>query len=523
MRDYSDIFPNIAGSNSESRDYSDLFPAPTKTVTPKAQEKPKPEDPGVLGAMAIGAGRTADQLVRGVRQLATNDPAELERLAQEEASNKEAYKGLQSIRPWATGFGEAIPYVATPGIGVMGTAALGAGIGGLKYGTPEEKIRNAAFEGVTGGVGAKLGQMLGNAIAPGRGLPLVNESRRQLLQTARDMGMRPRLSQVTGGRFARQVEDWAANTPGGIARMAEHEAGNVTALNRVAANAIGQQADDVGENVLAAASSELGAVFNEIRNLGKVQINGRQVNPIAITPSVGRAADDVLKSQSKLTDQFQNNEVIALAEQAKMLSKNMARIDGEAYQLNRSRLTDAAHSAYAAKDAVAGKAYEKLLNALDNAAETSLQNIGRGDLAQALREVRPMYGNLKMLEKGRVAAGGDVNPQWVATVARSQNPKAFREGGGGVMYDIGRVGEHMLPLRTGSQTYPRQTMNSPISAAIMAGPANAAARMTTSPYVTGYAQYLANNPTVRSGLGLLGEMVGRPSVYPVPELLFGAE
>jgi hypothetical protein len=213
---------------------------------------------------------------------------------------------------------------------------------------------------------------------------------------------------------------------------------------------------------------------------------------------------------------MRNGEVISLAQQAQRMASMKGRIDGEAYQLIRSNLTDAAHTAFAAGSSQQGKAYQSLLSALDDSAEASLKAIGRDGLAKSLRETRPLYANLKMLERGTVAEAGNVSPAKVAGAMRTQNPKAFREGmTSGPLDDIARFGESFKPLQAGSPTAERLMTSSPLSLAAFAGPAYLAAKATTSPLATWYPRHaggtlpaeivaaLANPATRAAALSLL--------------------
>src|SRR5690606_38604069 len=141
------------------------------------------------------------------------------------------------------------------------------------------------------------------------------------------------------------------------------------------------------------------------------------------------------------------------AQQAKTLAANKARIDGEAYQLIRSGLSEASFDASGTNRVL----YGKLLEALDDSADASLRASGHAALADSLKTVRPQYGNLKVLEKGAVAEAGNVSPARVASTLRSKNPAAFREGRleGNQLFDIARMGEAFKPLRAGSPTYER--------------------------------------------------------------------
>lgn len=494
------------------------------------QEAIGPEDPGIGGAMLIGAGRTADKVVQGAKQLylgaaskLTGNPEydqRLQALAEQEAGNDKAYAGLQQVRPFSSGVGQAIPYLAIPAsAGALGMAGIVGGTEAAQYGTIEERALRGAVGAGASLVGSGIAAGVRKAIAPTAG-NVISDTQKSALNAMRANGYQPRLSEMTGSPLAARMEDFAARTPGGAGRMQGFAEANQAVVNRVASRAIGENADELTPAVFDAASKRLGKVFEDIKGLGSVNVNGRQLLPIKIDRGVYGAADDILRAQGKLPDQFRDTALMSIATDAKKLAGMSGRIDGEAYQLTRSELTRAAYDAFKAGNGNIGQAYKKLLGALDDSAETSLRAVGKGDLAQALRAARPEWGNLMTLEKGLVAEGGNVSPARLAQALRSSNPKGFREGASGDLFDLARFGEAFKPLRQGSQTYERELVSNPFRALLTAGPANVAARITTSPVATWYPANVGNTAAADTIGRLLGQGL-RPAVM-APTMNVGA-
>lgn len=357
-----------------------------------------------------------------------------------------------------------------------------AGMEALRPGETGDRLKRGAVELGGNLVGGFIGNKIGNAIAP-VGQQAISAAQREALKVAEKVGYKPRLSEITGSPYMARLEDFAARTPGGAGVMDDFARANQQAVNRHAASGIGERANQLTPEVFAAADKRLGAVFENVKNLpGK---------PIIVNGRVGQVADEVLRVQSKMLDSEKDASLIAIANQAKTLSQNMGRIDGETYQLTRSGLSSQAHEATGTNKAL----YGKLLAALDDSAETSLKAIGKADLAAGIKAARPQWANLKTLERGAVAKGGDVTPSAVASALRTNNPKAFREGAmaGNPLYDIGVIGERLRPLQQGSQTYERQLTSSLLDTALKAGPAYAAAKLTTGSIPRGYAGLLATN------------------------------
>lgn len=440
--------------------------------------------------LAIGLGRFHDTAAMGLKQVALEAvnrlspnekiKQELARLAEEQSSNTAAYKAFQNRFPTETAIGETAPFAFTPG-GPLGVGMKMAGTEALRYGNPQERAAHGLVGMGSGLLSGLMGNMVGGYINPN-----LTTMQRNALREGDQMGIQPRLSQVTQSPAIARYEDMAARIPGGAGVFEDFTRANTTAVNKVAARSMGQEADasgQVGDEVFANAKRELGRVFEAIKSVGKVNVGGRLVNPIQLDTGVIAAADDVIRTQAKLGNRA-NQQIVDLAKQAKRMAGLRSRIDGEAYQLWHSDLTDASFSAFKASDSTSGKAYQGLLGALDRAAESSLRRANLGGLADELRTVRPLYANYKLLLRGTVAEGGDVSTARVAQAMRTLNPTSFRTGGGGELAKLGRYAEAFPPLRAGSQTFERGVTADPLAALALGGPAYAIAKATTNPAVT---------------------------------------
>lgn len=448
-------------------------------------------------ALAVGTGQGFDKLAMGLKDVALagvekfapdsfSKAAKQERatLAAQEAEKNAAYAGLKQAHPIAAGMGEAIPSILATGTSGLAPSALKTGgMEALKYGDAESRLGRGLVGTGSSLIGGGIGQAVGGAIAP-VAAKMQGPVQLAALRAATAMGYQPRLSEVTGSPLAARIEDVAARTPGGAGVMQDFAQANTAAINRRAAQGIGEVADELSPQVFSRAAQRISKPFEDIKNLpGK---------PITVGGNVEQAADDILRIQGKQIAAQRDPALTTLAEQAKMLAQNNGKIDGETYQLTRSGLSDQAFDATGTNKAL----YGKLLSALDDSAEESLKAGGNAALAKALREARPQYGNLKTLEKGAVAEAGNVSPARLAAALRSNNPKAFREGAmeGNPLYDVAKVGESLKPLRAGSPTYEREATSDILSALVKAPLAYGAAKATTSPLITAYPRMLAQNP-----------------------------
>lgn len=491
------------------KDANPAVDLPPDAIEAARREEAKTVDAGE--ALLIGAGRTADKIRAGVKQGFLSLPsypltegsnqAAREKLSGEQAEADAAYAPLQKERPFATTFGEAAPYIAAPAsAGVLPAAATVGFLEATKHGTPEERARRGATGFLTTGAGGLLAKAAGKFIAPVT-KKAAGGAHQGALKAAERLGVKPRLSEATGSNYLRRLEDLVSQLPGGGGVMAEHQAGNALALNRAAARAIGETAEELTPEVFDRAASRIGQVFENIKGLG-----GKAVQ---IGPKVAAAADDVLRTQAKMLPHQQDQNLINLAKQAKWAAANRGWIDGETYQLMRSGLSDAAFDASVGTNK---QLYGKLLEAIDDSAEASLRASGQGALADALKTARPQWANLKTLEKGLTVEGGNVSPARVAATMRTNNPGAFRRGRfvGNEMGDLATVGEGLKPLREGSQTFGRSEAN-PLTAGFNAAWSYPTAKFLTSPVVTLYPRTLGKTAAARGTAQLL-EPTGRAAV-----------
>lgn len=144
-------------------------------MKPPAPAPIQPDDPGVLQSTLIGAGRTTDQVIDGVKQLwhkATGNDQALAELEADQAEKARLYKPLQEQHPMATAIGESLPSAVIP-LGATGTvlgtagklAVAGALPGALEYGTAEERAGRAASGAAAGVVGGLVVPKVLNTVA----------------------------------------------------------------------------------------------------------------------------------------------------------------------------------------------------------------------------------------------------------------------------------------------------------------------------------------------------------------------
>jgi hypothetical protein len=393
------------------------------------QQAPKPEE-GFGQAMLIGAGRATDKLAQGVRQAynwATGDQSTLNKMAADEAEKDRLFRPLQEARPFATGIGGMAPQVAagmmTGGTSMLGAAASSAIPSFLSYGTAEERLKRGAADAALGAAGAKAGQLVARALKPaGVGADVASDT---AMQAAERVGYKPLPSQITNNPAMANFENYLARSPGSSGVMQRVTQANQEALNRAGAKAMGQTADNLGEDVVAAANRTIGGEFDRLAQITKPDLSGGFLNTLAKVD-----ADNAARGA------FASKKVSDLVDKGlDLAAKN--NLDGKAYKEIRTALANEAQAAFKSGDATVGQAYKQLVSSLDDAAKGSLSKADQ----EAWDVARKQWSAFKTLTKSNVAEAGNVSAPRAAAAVRAQGPGLRAGRLDGEIADIARIGE----------------------------------------------------------------------------------
>ena len=454
---------------------------------PKVAERVVPDDPGFGQAALIGAGRTLDRLGKGVKQAGLNvaaavgsDSAQkaLGEMAAQEIENTRLYEPLAKQRPGATFVGEAAPFVAAPvlGGGLAGMAASAALPGLIEYGTGEERLARGAMGAAGGAVGGAIGKAVGKVIKPTES---VTQAQTKAMGAAERLGVPLTAGEASGNRALRWAESASADMPiaSGIAskRFAEVD----KALARGATRAMGKQADEVSEAVLAEARERIGGEFQRI------------LNPLKVNLDKSFQAEVKAITGSKVMKELRDEETEKLIGQFRNLPGKNVKVSGEWFQQNLTALDAAVSSAYAKGEPGKAKALEAFEDALHRAARRSM-----GKDAPAYEAARQQWGALRALESGKVVEGGRVMPGRLDSYLtnRFKGGGAYKEGKiKGELADIAALaGTLRQPPQSG--TTPRAIYSGLVGGAAFAEPLTAAS-MVAAPSVL---QGITASPAMRS-------------------------
>jgi len=328
--------------------------------------------------------------------------------------------------------GEALNNIRT----VKGAAAFGAGYNAIQPVASDESRPVNATLGAAGGAGGQvLGKTIGRVMKPVRST--ISGSASKVAQRFEDMGGQLTPGQRTGSTALRQIEAGMESFPPTAGAMAKIKANNQTVLNRVAAKAIGENADDLSESVLGRAYTRIGNKFNFAKGdaiqLGDDFLNGLAKIDNEYQSVWGGKGDAAFKS---LMDD-------ALDDAGKAIS-------GERYTRLRSDLSKRARDAFSQQNSRLGQAIDDMIETLDDAAQHSLP----AGKSKVLAQARKQWATLRTLEKSM--NGESVSGTKLANQLRKRDPKGFTYGfKDNDIYTAARFADRFKPLVGDSGTATR--------------------------------------------------------------------
>lgn len=378
-----------------------------------------------------------------------------------------------------------------------GSAAIGGGLGMLNA-DENSKLDNAILGAAGGVAGNAIGRGISSLFKPVPRLP--SETRDAAVKTAESLGMKLTPGDKTQSLALQQIEAVLSRTPGGAGIFDRAKDLNQKALNKIAAQTIGENADELSAPVIAKAADRINKTFNELSAKSNV----------TLTDSFNGLIQK-LKNTNDALGPFRNPQVDNLIEKSAALAQ-MKQIPGNVYQTIRSELTSSADDAFRSGNSGAGRALKDIRNALDDAAKNGLSKADQ----ELWDTVRKQYAHLNTLVKGNVVSKGNVNPALVKNEMIKFNNKLYKSGKNeSPLAAIGNVAENfkqMVPNSgTPEQTLMRQMMfGNPLTGLPITGAANLYSRLYMSQPVQNYLTkgIVDLSPELQRALALSGALSG---------------
>lgn len=406
-------------------------------------------------AVLIGAGKTFTDIGRGAQNIyakVTGNEGMQANIAQRQGDEGSLYLPLKQEQPAATLGGELLPYLATAPIG--GTAALGTNLGtrallgtgkGLFGRAGEQAAVGAALGGLT--YGENQGAQAGLAGAIGGAVPFVGAGlgkgatalRGRLADAAKmgEVGAPLTPGQRLGGTLGRgleAIEEAYSRMPiiGGALEPIKRK--QQRAINRMAAESIGETSNKVTSDVLANAAQRIGQDFEQV-----------------IGGSPFKFSRDSTQKLVNLRRTIINDELDAPVAK-KIATRLLMRVRGggvlsaNEYKKINSRIGKKFGSSI---DADEREALGMLKDTLDDlvGAQMSPKRTAQWNTA------REQWRNLRTLEKGSVVdtVSGNVSGPKLANVLQRQSPRSFSSATDSLSR-AGQIGRELKPTVGNSGT-----------------------------------------------------------------------
>lgn len=362
--------------------------------------------PAGLEAGIVGAGKTASDLVNGVRQMLPGSNANLDR--QVKADNA-AFAPLQAAHPVSTFVGEAAPYLAA-GNSIPALMALSA----AGYGSPEERATRAAFAGAGGAVGKGVARLFG----PSSMAPAAADAATNPFGIPTTVGM-------NGNKTAQLAESVIANLPFVNGTVNNARTAAFQAFNRAAAQTMGEDATQLTPELAGQALNRSGQQIGDIMGRANAQLTPQQAQAVAgisntIADIPGPEAATLSDRLGRLVSGTTNGQTLT-GQQLRMLDSSLGRIMGS---------TQNGDAKYAAA---------QLQNVLRDAASASLSP----DDAAALTLARQQNFNARQIADAMAQTPGSLSPSRLLTQVNNYQQRA-RYGGGNNLADLAQFAKPTL-------------------------------------------------------------------------------
>lgn len=419
-----------------------------------------------LQAVAVGAGRGFERLDSGIRQPLYEFGAKMgfpraeqkrDELAASDQEAKRLYAPMQEAHPFASGIGETLPAFAVPVggatsvLGAMGRMALpGAAQALLSYGSPEERLKDAALQGAGGAIGGGLTTLAGKIVSPA--IKAATPELQGMAQTAKAAGITLNPAQLTGGKFAQGVQSaldtipWTAGAQQ-VAKDAQQQAFNKSVLKSVGADAARATPD-----VLADAAATVGSKFEA----------GYSGVTVPINQTTKTLMNAIKNKYAQRLDAMQKPIVANIVDDLKAAGNT---ISGEQYHGFVSDIAQAARN-------VSDKKTQGALKSLRKVLDDSFKSAAQPGQAATYFEARGQWKNLLTIEealKNGRSVSGDIPAKQFYAAMQKTTPN-FVRGSGGELGEMARSGRQFLPDPIANSGTPfRTAFTNLLSAGTMGG------------------------------------------------------
>lgn len=413
-------------------------------------------------ALVQGVKGEANRFAEGVRQMMTNDPAQLQAIRERREAVERDVARAKEFYPMSTGVGQVAPYFLAPGSTIPRATLSGMLIGGGSY-TPEGETRleNTAIGGTVGAFTNIAGRLLLKPFKKPR-----NENSSEQNRVIADLEKEGFIwlpGDKRGDGVSKQVEGALRSYPGTSSVIMRNERHNQKILNKLAAKSIGEKAEFLTPEVFIAAKSRITGKFNKIFDTDRV-FNFKRPARLAKKGDLpkdkfARMREDNHPIQNEIADEIEeymtlmkkeNREDILRIPEIRQLQEAVENqvLTSQQYMVIKRRLYNKIEQEYTSKDGDRRLAITlgKVVKKVEEHVKKQLNVLEKRELDLANYQ----YGNyLSLVGKGqkdnRVVneVTGNLRPKMLAAELTKRDMEGFRFGAKGRGKDeLSRVGKY---------------------------------------------------------------------------------
>jgi hypothetical protein len=363
------------------------------------------------------------------------------------------------------------------GRGAPATAQAGTATGG-QAGSAQASISATPTAQVTGG-GVNLG-----AVAP-EGNAALTAAQQAILQRGKAMGFKTTPAQETGSRSLLQMEARMESSPFTSAPFNTIKAENQKVLNKATAKAIGVDAEELSNPVLAQAQRNISGVYQRIATPELKKLDTMtMLNNIDLVDNAFEGLTTQPLKANIFVKQLQD-----LASKGEASGVQLQNLSSKLGKRAKNEMTTAMG------DRELGNALFQLKEMVDDALQSGLSQAEQ----QAFAQARNNYRNLMTIRTSQGVvnpSSGNVSGLNLASALTRKDPQGFVFGSNQTpMYEAARFAQAFRPIVGDSGTATRSMEYSPVNV-LLSMPTNLAARAYTSAPVTAAASRVASGAGV---------------------------
>lgn len=322
------------------------------------------------------------------------------------------------------------------------------------------------------------GQVTPGAVGPDVSAGLTR-AQQAILNRGKELGFRTTPGQETGSRSLQQMEARLESSPFTSGPFNAIKAENQTVLNRATAQAIGVQADELSNPVLAQAQRQISNVYNRVASPNTQKIDGMYV---------ANGIDLIDKAFEGLTTQPLKSNIFVkqlqeFANKGEATGNQLSTLSSKIGKRAKNEMTTASG------DRELGNALFQIKEIVDDMLAAGLS----AEEQAAFQAARANYRNLMTLRSNPGVvnpSSGNVSGLNLASALTRKDPQGFVFGGNTTpMYEAARFAQAFRPIVGDSGTATRMMEYTPLNV-LLSMPTNVAASAYTSAPATALARSL---------------------------------